>query len=253
MKKKLKRLLRQTVGPYILGQDGGWQFPDNMPRELHNKWHQVQAQGLTFLRGERIETLLRQVLRLEAEGIEGTIIETGCARGGSAILMCLAKDQTRRLEVYDVFEMIPEPSDNDPASVHERYAVIKSGKAQGINGSDYYGYETGLYDQVAQSFHAFGAPPADNNTHLIKGLVQDTVRGDEPVALAHIDVDWYDPVTTCLERIIPRLAPGGVVVIDDYLDWESCRSAVNDYFQREGRSGLAMVETAGHLIIGRAH
>lgn len=252
MKKPLKKLLRRTVGPYILEADTGWHFPKDMPQELKWKWEQITARGLTYLSGPRIETLIRQVLRIAADGIEGAIIEAGCARGGSAILMCLAKEQTRCLEVYDVFEQIPAPSEKDPNEVHGRYAFIESGEAKGVNGTKYYGYEANLYEQVAASFADLGVPPDTNNTHLVKGLVQDTMTGDGPVALAHIDVDWYEPVMVCLERIVPRLQKGGSLVLDDYLDWESCRQAVDDYFVREGREGLAFVETAGHLIITRA-
>ena len=59
---------------------------------------------------------------------------------------------------------------------------------------------------------------------------QDTVHIDQPVALAHIDGDWYESVMTCLQRIEPHLAEGGVMVIDDYDAWSGCRTAVDEYF-----------------------
>jgi len=62
--------------------------------------------------------------------------------------------------------------------------------------------------------------------------VQDTLRVDEPVAFAHVDVDWYEPVKTCLERIVPRLSRGGALVLDDYNDWSGCRKATDEYFSR---------------------
>ena len=58
----------------------------------------------------------------------------------------------------------------------------------------------------------------------------DTLHPAAPVALAHIDGDWYRSVLTCLERIWPWLIVGGVLVIDDYDSWSGCRCAVNDYF-----------------------
>ena len=35
---------------------------------------------------------------------------------------------------------------------------------------------------------------------------------------------------TCLERIAPRLATGGLLIIDDYDAWSGCRRAVDEYF-----------------------
>ncbi len=63
-------------------------------------------------------------------------------------------------------------------------------------------------------------------------MFQDTITGDEPVALAHIDGDWYESVRTCLERIGPRLSPGGVMVIDDYFYWSGCRTAVDEFLAK---------------------
>jgi asparagine synthase (glutamine-hydrolysing) len=58
----------------------------------------------------------------------------------------------------------------------------------------------------------------------------------EPVALAHVDGDWYDSVMTCLQRIEPRLTQGGVLIIDDYDAWSGCRRAVDEYFKdKQGR------------------
>ena len=81
------------------------------------------------------------------------------------------------------------------------------------------GQEKSLMDRVRDTFATLGLPVDDNAVTLVKGLFQDTITGDEPVALAHIDGDWYDSVRTCLDRIGPRLSPGGIMVIDDYFYW----------------------------------
>jgi asparagine synthase (glutamine-hydrolysing) len=39
-------------------------------------------------------------------------------------------------------------------------------------------------------------------------------------------------VRTCLERIGPRLSPGGVMVIDDYFHWSGCRTAVDQFLAK---------------------
>ena len=126
--------------------------------------------------------------------------------------------------------MIPAPGEHDGEDVHQRYEVIKSGESRGLGGELYYGYRPDLLGEVTRAFSESGYPIEQNNVHLIKGLVQDTMQIDGPVSLAHIDVDWYEPVLTCLQRIVPRLSDGGAIVLDDYKDWSGCRQATDDYF-----------------------
>jgi O-methyltransferase len=77
---------------------------------------------------------------------------------------------------------------------------------------------------------------------LVRGLFEDTLDLDEPVAFAHLDGDWYESTMTCLERIAPLLAPGGRIVLDDYYHWSGCRTAVDEYFA--GRDGYRFEERA---------
>jgi asparagine synthase (glutamine-hydrolysing) len=67
---------------------------------------------------------------------------------------------------------------------------------------------------VEGNFAKEGVPVEENNVHLIKGLFQNTMEVDGPVALAHIDSDWYESVMTCLTRIEPNLISGGVLIIN---------------------------------------
>ncbi len=190
----------------------------------------VRTDALTYLRPDALNDLYDQVARLEREKIEGILIEAGCALGGSAIVIAAAKDKQRSLYVYDVFGMIPAPTDKDGDDVHERYEKIRSGESRGIGGKEYYGYQQDLIGTVKESFARHGFPVGDHNIHLVSGLFQDTMDINQKVAFAHIDGDWYESVMTCLERIEPHLQPGGVLVIDDYFHWSGCRTAVDEYF-----------------------
>jgi asparagine synthase (glutamine-hydrolysing) len=190
----------------------------------------VLADSLTYLDREALDDLYERVEELEREQRPGIIVETGCALGGSAIVLASAKRAARPLCVYDVFGMIPPPSARDGADVHSRYAVIASGQSSGINGETYYGYKPDLYGEVTANFARHGLPLDRHSVSLIKGLYADTLHPEHPVALAHIDCDWYESVTTCLERIVPRLVVGGVLVIDDYHSWSGCKAAVDHYF-----------------------
>lgn len=190
----------------------------------------VRVDALTYLDNDALNDLFQQVNRIELERIEGDLIEAGCALGGSAIVIASAKSPERYFYVYDVFGMIPPPSNQNGADVHDRYNAIKNGESQGIRGNRYYGYEENLYEKVVDNFRRHGIPVEENNTRLVKGLFDKTMNINRPVALAHLDGDWYESVMTCLQRITPYLVRGGVLVIDDYNHWSGCRKAVDTYF-----------------------
>ena len=190
----------------------------------------VRADCLSYLEHSALKDLFDRVRTIEKNRGSGILIEAGCALGGSAIVMASAKSTSRPFYVYDVFGMIPPPSDHDDADVKNRYQVIKSGQSEGIQGNTYYGYVPDLLTKVTENFRRHGLPVQSNNIHLVQGLFQDTLRVNEPVALAHVDGDWYESVQTCLQRIEPRLTSGGVLVIDDYDAWSGCRKAVDEYF-----------------------
>jgi hypothetical protein len=218
-----------------------------LPERVRAAVEAVRAEHLTYLKPAALQELAGVVVQLERDGVEGTLVEAGTARGGSAIVIAAAKAAERPLKVYDVFGMIPAPGEQDGADVHQRYAKIASGEAKGPGGETYYGYRDDLYEEVAASFARHGLPLEDNNVELIRGLFEDTITLDEPVAFAHLDGDWYESTMTCLTRLAPLLVPGGRLVLDDYYTWSGCRRAVDEYFggrdefRMEHRSRLHVV------------
>lgn len=201
--------------------------------------HGVREEHLSYLGVADLTVLARATAFADRAGHEGLIIEAGTARGGSAIAMAAAKDPARPMKVYDVFGMIPEPGEEDGEDIHKRYEKIKSGESRGVGGETYYGYRDDLYTEVTESFARHGVEVGAHNVELVQGLFQDTIDlGDQPVAFAHLDGDWYDSTMVCLERIAPLLVPGGRIVLDDYFHWSGCRKAVDEYFT--GRDGYRL-------------
>jgi asparagine synthase (glutamine-hydrolysing) len=190
----------------------------------------VRSAKLTYLSIQALDDLRNSVRRIEEQSVDGAIIEAGVALGGSAIVLAKTKSETRPLYLYDVFSMIPPPSADDGPDAHARYAEIVTGKSSGIGDDRYYGYEDELLEKVKRNLTRFDIDLKRSHVRLVPGLFQDTLTVDEPVALAHIDCDWYDSVMICLERITPQLALGGALVIDDYRDWSGCKRAVDEYF-----------------------
>jgi O-methyltransferase len=199
------------------------------PKPLHPVIRKVRKQRLTYVAIPALNDLFEAAQAADRDERPGILLEAGCALGGSAIVLAKAKATLRPLHVHDVFGMIPPPSEADGEDVHERYEAIKSGESPGLGGDRYYGYEADLIGKVKRAFEDFGLPLEDHSIRLVEGLFQDTIVGDEPVALAHIDGDWYESVRTCLERIGPRLPRGGLMVIDDYFMWSGCRTAVDEF------------------------
>lgn len=219
----------------------------DLPASVTDVITSVQTERLTFLKPNQLYDLATIMRDIEEKAIPGLVLEAGTARGGSAIVLAKAKASERPMRVYDVFGLIPPPTEQDGADVHNRYAKIMNGEAKGSKDDIYYGYRDDLLAEVTESFTRHGVTPAEHNVELVKGLFQDTVVIDEPVAFAHLDGDWYESTMTCLERIAPHLSEGGLMVLDDYYNWSGCRRAVHDYFK--GRPEFALVPRAKMHVI----
>ncbi|MFK7800831.1 MAG: TylF/MycF/NovP-related O-methyltransferase [Anaerolineae bacterium] len=192
--------------------------------------YKVKSQRISYKSFEQLSELYDIIKSLEAQDVAGEFIEAGCALGGSAVVISAAKQQARPFHLYDTFEMIPPPSEKDGEDVHERYEIITQGKATGISGDTYYGYQDNLLDEVTNTFTEFQLPTAAHNITMHKGLFEDTLSVDHPVAMAHLDCDWYESVLVCLQQIVPNLTVGGLLIIDDYNDWSGCKQAIDEYF-----------------------
>jgi len=190
----------------------------------------IKTLKLTYLSNDALRLLAFSIYDIDKNGIPGDIIETGCALGGSSILIGKLKNKKRNFKIFDSFELMPEPTENDEDDIHERFEVIKSGKSKGIDGDPYYGYEKDLLNKVKDNFKLFDINTIQNNIHFIKGYYENTLKIDKPVALAHIDCDWYDSVIVSLERITPFLSIGGILIIDDYYYYSGCKKATDDFF-----------------------
>jgi asparagine synthase (glutamine-hydrolysing) len=215
---RIGRRLADWQSASLLRQSGG----DGIVRT-------VRHARLTYLGQRKFAGICSTLSRLQREGVEGTYIEAGCALGGSSIVIGSLRPAGTAFRIHDVFGMIPPPTDADPPEVIQRYQTIVSGKSKGIGGDTYYGYVADLESVVRENLARHLTADQMRNIDLVKGLLQETLEVTAPVAFAHIDVDWYDPVKVSLERIVPWLAPGGAIILDDYFDWGGCRKAVDEY------------------------
>lgn len=210
--------------------------------------NKIKKQNLTYLSKLKLANIIYTIDSVNKLKNKGILVEAGCALGGSSILISSKKNISSKFLIFDVFSIIPPPTKKDPSDVHQRYQTIIDGKSTGLGDDLYYGYEDNLYKKVIDNLNSFGINIKDQNIHLVKGLVQDTMNICEPVAFAHIDVDWYEPVKTCLNQIWPNLVKGGCIILDDYHDWGGCRKATDEYFANFNRQ-FVMDDSFGSMKV----
>ncbi len=212
---------------------------------------QVYAQNLTYLRLRKMRNIVGCLKELNSSGTDGDIYEFGIALGGSAIVMAKLMG-ARQFHGFDLFGMIPPPSERDSEDTHKRYEVISSGGSKGLNGDAYYGYEENLYAKVVGHFEHFGLAVDSQRVTLHQGLFEDTLNlpAEAKIALAHVDCDWFDPVKLCLERIAPNMVIGGHIVVDDYNDYDGCKRATDEFLESH-KAQFRLKTTQAHAIIER--
>ena len=191
----------------------------------------VRELNLTYLNYPKLLSIIKSIKEIQRKKVKGIFLEAGVALGGSLVLIA-AYSKNQKIKGYDTFGLIPPPTKDDPQKSFERYKVIASGKSKGINGQIYYGYREDLISFVSSKIENLTKKNAFNRTELIKGKIQETMKINEKVAFAHIDVDWYESVKYCIENIWPKLNKGGILILDDYFFYEGCKKAVDKYFDK---------------------
>ncbi len=139
---------------------------------LYNIIRAVRDRKLTYLDRWALLDLCDAVQQLERKRLAGALVEAGVALGGSAIVLARSKTLARPLHLYDVFGMIPPPSEHDGSDAHIRYAEIADGRAVGIRGDRYYGYEDELLKKVRKNFARFGIDPEKSTCALLAGAIR---------------------------------------------------------------------------------
>src|SRR5690606_6598654 len=134
--------------------------------------------------------------------VPGDVVEFGCYVGTTSVhLQRFLQGTDRNLWVYDSFAGLPEKTEADisPAGEQFKAGALSADKAQ-----------------FTRNFKQANLPLP----HIKKGWFLDLAHDDLPekIARAFLDGDYYHSISDPLKLIWPRLAPGAVVVVDDYLN-----------------------------------
>jgi hypothetical protein len=182
---------------------------------------------------ERVDALRQAVEHVVSHGIDGDIVECGVWMGGSmmAVIHTLRKlNATRRLHLFDTFAGMPSPGPED-LDLQGTSAGILKAQAEKDSGRPWCdSSEQDVRDRIRSTGY-----PAELVTFVV-GRVEDTipVRAPERIAILRLDTDWYESTRHELEHLYPRLAPGGILIIDDYGHWQGARKAVDEYLGTHG-------------------
>lgn len=109
------------------------------------------------------------------------------------------KTVKRRLWLYDSFEGLPEKGEADASGAGEEFVAGALAVSK---------------REVKERFLRAGLPVPV----IKKAWFSELTEADLPceIALAFIDGDFYDSTREALSLVVPRMAPGGVVLVHDY-------------------------------------
>jgi O-methyltransferase len=202
----------------------------------HELYAAVRAN--TLIGFTRLDSLLTRMLSVNQQRIPGDVVECGVFRGGSSLWLASHMGPNRRLWCYDSFQGMPAATARD-----------------GPDAEPFAGQWVGTVEHLRELMASGGISP---ERYIIEpGWLKDTLARTPPqtIALLHIDVDWYESVTTALDGLYDRVASGGVVVLDDFGAWEGCREAFYDFCTRRGIKPLLerVGRTQAWWIKGKTH
>lgn len=219
-------------------------FPD-----LSDKERKIIAavKPFTMTSVERIVSLINAVSYITTNKIAGDIAECGVWRGGSMMTVALTllanNDANRKLYLYDTFEGMSAPTEFDKS-------LDGVSAAQQMNQTEEKWCYAGIED-VRRNIVSTGYP--EENIFLVKGKVEDTIPQTIPanLSLLRLDTDWYESTKHELNHLFPKLAPEGVLIIDDYGHWQGARKAVDEYFAEQKRKVyLHRIDYTGRIAVG---
>lgn len=158
--------------------------------------------------------------------IPGVIVECGVFKGNSLVRFAMFRAMygpsfSKKIIGFDIFDTFPDTD----------FVPDKSYREQFIKAAGSHSISTEQLMQVLKHKHCH------EHVELIAGDICETVPrylGDQPhltISLLNLDTDIYEPAVVILEHLWPRLARGGIMILDDYGVFPGETKAVNDYFQ----------------------
>jgi hypothetical protein len=199
---------------------------------------------------ERVAALCEAVRYVTRHGIRGDLVECGVWRGGSMLAAARTLlehgDTERTLWLYDTFTGMSEPTEVDVRDTDGSQAAALL--ASHDRTTDLWAVSP--LDEVKRVM-ALCAYPAER-IRYVQGKVEDTIPAHAPprIAILRLDTDWYESTHHELVHLLPRVAPGGVLIVDDYGFWQGARRAVDEYLAAtKTRLLLNRIDDTGRIAV----
>jgi hypothetical protein len=181
---------------------------------------------------ETIYAAYNNVKYIVENKIPGDIVECGVWRGGitqlAALTMIHLKDTSRKIYLYDTFEGMPKPEDEDldwdgNRALDTWRTITLKGEKWGFGGD---------INSVNQLMLSTEYPK--EKIIITKGKVENTIPNVIPkkISLLRLDTDFYKSTLHELNHLFPILVLGGILVIDDYGYYLGSRKATDEYFKK---------------------
>jgi len=210
----LERAVHREFGAWLRASDLGPTLEKITPFVMPP----VSVDALTDL-----ANIVRVVL---ACNIPGQLVECGVWRGGTGFLMAdLLRNAAvpgRKVWLFDSFEGMP------PVEAIDGAAAIT--EANDPDSPLHVENSRAPLEEVRRSAQELGL---HSYTEFVKGWFSQTLPATRdrigPIAILHIDCDWYSSVRCCLDNLYEQVAEGGFIVFDDYYHYDGCAIAVHEF------------------------
>jgi len=212
------------------------------------------AAPFTMTSMERMIYLIRSTEYVLQNDVPGHFAECGVWKGGSALVMALVlkkyKVTNRRIFLYDTFEGMTPPTDDDKTFD----GIPAADKLRIENKETSWTWAFSAFDEVKENL----AKTLDKTYYdlitFVKGDVVETLGNSEhiplSISLLRLDTDWYESTKKELEVLFPVLSPNGILIIDDYGHWQGARKAVDEFFANAlAKPYLHRIDYTGRALV----
>jgi len=239
-----KRFIRARVR--LLARKFAPEVDDFDPRFFR---HSEKIRPYTATSVQRQYALYQAVQYVVANQIPGSFVECGVFRGGSSLLAALAFSELgdrRDLWLYDTFAGMTPPTEFD--SKRNLSAERTAEHFENLESGDHNEWCYASLEDVKRCLAIAGYP--NDKVHYVVGDVAKTLAETKPgqISILRLDTDFYDSTKAELEHLYDLLAPGGILLIDDYGSWDGARKAVDEYLATLPRPlFLARIDETGRI------
>jgi len=176
---------------------------------------------------------LFQLLKL-TYAVEGDTAECGVYKGSSSYLIASCNNQAavtgKVHHAFDSFQGLSSPGEKDgghwsPGALRSAFEEAQT-NLDGLDVNIYTGWIPDKFPEVA----------------------------DKTFSFVHIDVDLYEPAKDSLEFFYPRMAEGGIILMDDY-GLGTCpgvTTAGQEFFSDKPEKLVSLSAGAGYMIKGKS-